>query len=193
MKEHSKRKDARAMLLRMGYKSGGHVKAHGDKAEDEAMIKKEVKPAALKKLKDGGCADGGAARPRADRLKRGGRAKHKKGAHVQVNVINAAHQQPKPVPVPIPVPAGAGAGGPPPPGMPPGGPPMPHDPNAGAGGPMGLKRGGRAKKMKIDNQRDSKAGMPMGHFKKGGRTGYPIDDGAGGGLGRMEKAKAYGA
>jgi hypothetical protein len=30
-------------------------------------------------------------------------------------------------------------------------------------------------------------------FKKGGKVSYPIDDGAGGGEGRMEKAKAYGS
>lgn len=28
---------------------------------------------------------------------------------------------------------------------------------------------------------------------RGGRTGYPLDDGAGGGEGRLEKIKAYGA
>jgi hypothetical protein len=28
--------------------------------------------------------------------------------------------------------------------------------------------------------------------KRGGKVGYPLDDGAGGGAGRLEKIKAYG-
>lgn len=191
MSERHPRKNARAMLSKSGYRAGGHVKKHPDEAEDKKLIKKEVKKTALK-LRDGGCADGGATKPRADRLARGGKAHGKHGkSHTTVNVVvGAGHNRPVPVPVPKPVPvpvdpnAMAGAGGPPPgagPMPPPGGMP-----------PQGFKKGG---KVKVDSQRDTVKGIPVGQFAKGGRTkdSYPIKDGAGGGLGRIAKAKAYGA
>lgn len=64
--------------------------------------------------------------------------------------------------------------------------------------PMGLKTGGRAKaKDKIDSQRDPIKGISDGQFAKGGRTRsraeVPMDSGSGGGKGRLEKIKAYGA
>lgn len=219
MMHHEKhgRKKARAMLGRAGYKAGGHVKAHPDEAEDKALIKKEVKPSALKKhLKDGGCADGGMAKPRADRLARGGKAKGHK-SHTTVNVVvGRSHPQPVPVPKPVPVPVPGGAPGGPMAGPPPGAGPMPPPPDGGGAPPMGLKRGGRAKRAggggtpikdiligeglkalksggkASDSGRGTKGGIPAGHFKRGGKT-YPIEDGAGGGLARMQKAKAYGA
>ena len=206
-KEIGKRKKAREMLGRMGYKAGGHVKAHPDEAEDKALIKREVSKAKIK-LKCGGMAEGGDVKPRADKLKRGGKThgKHSKG-HTTVNVVVGAHSKPQPVPVPVPV-------GGPPPGA--GGPPMPPPPDGGAGmmppggpggapggPPMGLKTGGRAKRdmggaapgpKASNSQRDPIGGMPDGHFKKGGKTkGYPIETGSGGGIARLDKAKAYGA
>jgi len=66
-----------------------------------------------------------------------------------------------------------------PPGMPPPGP----------GGPVGLHQGAPPPQMP-----PAGAAPPMGppmQRKSGGRA-YPIDSGAGGGLGRLEKAKAYG-
>lgn len=246
MMHHEKhgRKKARSMLSKAGYANcgghfarGGHVKS--DKAQDAKMVAEGVHEheSALHKgekktklrLKDGGCADGGMAKPRADRLRRGGKTKHGK-PHTQVNIaIGRSHPQPVPVPkpVPVPVPAGGPPGAGPMAGPPPGAGPMPP-PDGGGAPPMGLKRGGRAKradggalkdiligqglkgasqalplamaalkkggKVASDSGRDMKGGMPAGHFKKGGRTKvYPIDDGAGGGLGRLEKAKAYGA
>lgn len=191
------RKRARALLSRAGYRAGGHVKAEvvkGVHAHESALHPGEKKTPA-KKLKDGGCADGGMAKPRADRLKRGGKAHGHKGhkSHTTVNVlVGRSHPQPVPVPkpVPVPVPAGGPPGGPIA-GPPPGAGPMPSPDGGGAPPPMGLKKGGR---VASDSGRDKKGGMPEGHFKKGGRTkGYPIDDGSGGGLGRLEKAKAYGA
>ena len=73
-----------------------------------------------------------------------------------------------PRPLPVPPPAAAGAGG----------PPMPMPPmGGGAGAPAG--------------------GPPMPPMamarKSGGRTIHVINHGAGGGLGRLEKIKAYGS
>lgn len=199
MAEHARRKSTRAKLAKMGYGKalGGHMK-HPDEAEDKKLIKKEVSKARIK-LRDGGHAEGSEPKHRADRLARGGKPKHK-GGHTTVNVV-VAGQHPKPVPVPVPKPvpvpvnAGpAGPGAPPPPGA----GPMP-DPNAP---PMGLKRGGRAKRsdggsadLKMESQRDPARNSPPGQFAKGGRTkaAVKMDSGSGGGLGRLEKAKAYGA
>lgn len=198
MSERSKRKVARTLLAKSGYRGmgghfakGGHVKGHSDEAADKKLIAREVKKSALK-LKDGGCADGGVTKPRADRLKRGGKVKGGKTV-VNVNIIGGQKDvAPKPMPIPVPMP---GAGGPPMP--PPGGPggPMPPDMAGPGGPPMGLKRGGVAKAAKAGTQRDKIKGLPMGQFKKGGRTRMPVPmkDGAGGGLGRLAKAKEYGA
>lgn len=187
MSESSKRKKARDMLSNAGYKSGGHMK--GDAKIKSAVHQHEGHdhPGEKKtpiKLKAGGTAHGHKPKHRADRKGRG---------HTTVNVV-VAGQHPKPVPVPIPKPvpvpvdpamaAGAGA---PPPGM-----PMPP-PDGGPQPPMGLKTGGRAK---VDSQRDPIKGIPDGQFKKGGRTRkmpVPMDAGAGGAKGRLEKAKDYGA
>lgn len=194
-KENARRKSARAMLTRSGYKQGGHVKAHSDEAEDKALIKSEMKKAKIK-LRDGGYAEGGVPKMRADRLARGGRPKHKGKGHTTVNVVvGGQHPQavpvPKPVPVPVPVGAGPGAG-PVPMGPAANGPAMAGGPPGipDQGPPPGLKRGGRAPK---NTGRDPIEGMPAGQFKKGGRTKAkypaPMEYGAGGGLGRIAKAR----
>lgn len=183
--ERDKRKKARTMLHKSGYKNGGHL------GDTKRMIGEGVrqhedhdhageKPTRLR-LKDGGTAMGGKPKRRADKKARG---------HTTVNVVVGQHPKPQPVPVPVPV----NAGGPPPgAGAPPPGPPMPP-PDQGGLPPPGLKRGGRAKAAKTDSQRDKIKGAPMGQFKKGGHVkGYPISDGAGGAKGRLEKAKSYGA
>lgn len=208
MSERKKRKNARALLSKMGYKAGGHMggKSVSDAKEDAHMIGHAIsehedqlhggKHARLH-LKDGGLAHGGTARHRGDRKSRGG----KKHSHTTVNVVVGGHDKP-PMP-PIMLPPG-------PPGGPPGAPPMmppPPDPSMGAGPPPpgmppmpGQARGGRTgyKKggtVKIDSERDKIKGMPPGQFKRGGsvKTKPVIDDGAGGGLGRLQKATAYGA
>lgn len=192
-RDHTKK--ARGHLSRMGYRAGGHVKGEKDEVvkgvhAHETRLHKGEKKTPAKKLKDGGVAMGTEPKVRADRLRRGGKAKVGKGgkSHVTVNVVNAHPAQPKPVPVPVPVPAG-GPGGPPPPGAmagPPGGP-MPPD----QGPPPGMNRGGKVKSAKMGSQRNEKPGMPDGHFRKGGRT-KPVHmtAGAGSGEGRLEKTKA---
>lgn len=202
MAEHTRRKAARAKLSKMGYAQvGGHMKDHPDEAEDKKLIKKEVAKARIK-LKTGGAAEGDEPKHRADRMSRGGKSKGHKGGHTTVNVV-VAGQHPKPVPVPVPKPVpvpvdpnAIAAGGPPP-----GAGPMPpgQDPNAP---PLGLKRGGRAKRadggsadLKMESQRDKIKGLPDGQFAKGGRTKkmpVPMNAGAGGGKGRLEKIKDYG-
>jgi hypothetical protein len=107
-------------------------------------------------------------RPAGGRLARakGGRAK--KG--MNVNIIIAP-----------------GGGGPKPMMPPPGGPPP--------GGPVGLHQGAPPPAMPPPGAAPPMGPPPMGR-KSGGRTNsgksYPIDSGAGGGLGRLEKARAYG-
>jgi len=184
-------------LNRTGYGSmGGHLSRHHkvyatkhDVSEaihehEGALHSKD--PKTRIKLAAGGLAHGGPAKMRGDKKSRG---------HTTVNVVMANHPHPKPVPVPVSVPAGGPPGGMPP-GMAGAGPPMPPP---GAGGPPGMppmNRGGHAYKkggaVKADSQRDEVKGMPEGKLKKGGKA-YPVDDGAGGGEGRLEKAASYGA
>ncbi len=203
-----KHEHARVSHIAKGYASGGAV--HGDAAEDRKMVRGMVKSSALK-------AEGGKPSHRADRPHRahGGRVKHGKGTNV--NVIVASHPGPSPAgpvgagvaavppqavpapprPMPMAPPAMAG-----PPGMPPGirraggrayasggavksGPgwtesersktPIQHDPgkndlkDMGRGKPVTYKRGGAVEASDT--------------------VGPKFDAGAGGGEGRLEKAK----
>lgn len=137
--EHRQHKVERRRVKSMlkGYAAGGAV-SHDDEAEDKALVKKLVKPRAMK-------MDGGAVKHRADRRARGGRTS-KKGTNVTVVVAPqgggaGAH------PMPMPVPAGAAPMPPRPPMPPPGGPP-PGAPGIGPGMPPGMPmraKGGRIK------------------------------------------------
>lgn len=113
----------------------------------------------------GGALDGG-TRPAGGRIARKGGGRAKKGMNVNIIIAPAGGGAKPPMPMPM--------------DAPPGGPVGLHQglPPPGAGAPMGPPAG---------------APMPMPMARKsGGRTKYPIDSGAGGGLGRLEKARAYG-
>lgn len=107
-----------------GYASGGAV--HSDEAEDKAMVKKMVKPSAMRMT-------GGPVKARADKVNRarGGRTKH--GGKHTVNVIVAPGGNKPPMPMmPPPGPPPTATAPmpprqmmpPPPAGIPGGGPPM---------------------------------------------------------------------
>lgn len=173
--EHNRRKRARDLMTRTGYKAGGHLGRDEDKSEDVAMIKEAFKehddqlhggkPTRLK-LKHGGAAEGEKAEERMDRPKRehhakGGHAGKKGGTKVNVVVMPQGHD---------PGMGGGLAGGPPPMGggAPPPRPPMapppaaamapkpPMGPPPGMAGappppgmgmrPPGMKRGGHVKR-----------------------------------------------
>lgn len=195
-----------------GMKKGGA--AHGDAAEDKAMIKKMVKAPALKRdakcnggpmrkqsggaipgdaptrgadqggtatatsrgkvpKKAGGSVAGG-ERPTGDRIPRktGGRAKGKTNINIIVNPNKADNDKP-PVPGPVPAP-------PPPPVM----PPPPPPPMAPAGPPPGAP----PPNMPPPSMMAGHGGPPPPMRARGGRLGMNKIGGAGGGLGRLEKA-----
>jgi hypothetical protein len=115
--------------------------------------------------KEGGAINDG-TRPTGGRLARKGGGRTKKGMNVNIIIAPQGGGQKPPMPMP---------------GAPPGGPvglhqaaPPPMAP-PGAGAPMGPG-----------------AGMPPPMARKSGGRAYPIESGAGGGLGRLEKIKAYG-
>jgi len=105
---------------------------------------------------------------------RGGRAQHAKGGRTkgktQVNIIiGAGHGQQQPMP-----------NAPAMPPRPPMAPPMPPQGGMPPMGPQGMPP-----------QMPPQGGMPMAR-KRGGRAGYPIETGSGGGEARLDKIKAYG-
>lgn len=179
MSERVKRKNARALLTKSGYSVGGHL------AKDKEMIGEAVreheshmhagKPKTRLKLASGGACEGMDTGGRADHKPRGGGKRGKKGG-TTVNVI-VAHPHPKPMPVPVQVGAGPGGPGAPPPPGPDMAGPGPGGPMPPGGPPMGAKKGGRT------------------GLKSGGKAKFtvPMEEGGGGGLGRLSKAKAYGA
>jgi len=199
---------------------GGH--AHPDEAEDKALIKKMIKTSAMKrdehcwggetkqKKADGGKIDwlrkkhakggevfSGNSVTKIPGEVPGGRHAHKSGGkakgktHININV-NAHPAGGMPM-------AGGPMGGPPTPPMPPippmappaGGPPMGGGQQINPAMLAMLAKGGAGGPPPMPPQ----GGMPMAR-KSGGRTmGKPehiIDHAAGGGLGRLEKIKAYG-
>ena len=168
-----------------GFKRGGHA----DEKEDKKLIEREM----AKHEKGCKCAKcwGGRARaaggnvsdgrlqgtrPTGGRIarKHGGKAKGKTNIIINIGAAKPAMPPPMPPPGMMPPggPAGMHMGAPPPrPGM---------LPSVGAPPPAAMPPG-------------MPGGLPPGMLprNRGGRA-YPIKDGAGGGMGRMQKMRAYG-
>ena len=130
-------------------------------------------------MKHGGEAKGnyeGGTLPTGDRIarKHGGPAKGK--GSVNIIISTGGHPQAP----------GAPSGPPPMPAKPPGGIPVPVAP---PGAPMGA---GAPPMMPPPNMMPPGGAPPMPMGRKHGGRAYPIEDGAGGGKGRLEKIKAYG-
>ena len=149
-----------------GYKKGGA--AHPDVAEDKALIRKMVKPSART-----GKAEGG----RTAKKRGGALGKGKTNVNIMIHPHSGMSQPPVMPPM----------GGPMIPPPPPPRPPMPPMGGAPMGGAPELPPMGAAR-----------PGMPPIGRKNGGKipagmkTRHVIDNAAGGGLGRLEKIKAYG-
>lgn len=180
-----------------GYRKGGAVHNTDEKA-DKKMFAKKFEP----KLK----AEGDKPKARLDKFARGGKVKGKSATTVNVIVAPKSGDQASAMPPmlpdmpPPPMPAGAPM---PPPGA--GGPPgMPMRKNGGAA----YAKGGKVKGAKTTGpafMEGVKNGTPVSHDnakseeqkhfatkppitrKRGGSV--KMDDGAGGGLGRIEKIK----
>jgi len=113
---------------------------------------------------------------------RGGRIGRKDGGRTKkgtnVNIVIAPHHP------------GMGQGPAPMMGAPAGGArPVPVPPPQGM--PQGMPVGMPPQGMPPQGMPPQMGGMAMAR-KSGGRTNYPIQDGSGGGKGRLEKIKAYG-
>lgn len=195
---------ARVGNLVKGYAAGGGV--HKDAEQDKALIKKMLG-------KELGEIGGVKAAMRADRPNRASGGKVGKKATTVVNVITSG-AQPAPPPPPMMPPPGAMA--PPPPPPPPGPPPGAMGPPGAGGPPMGpppgmpmRAKGGGVKSvgMKVGTKVSHDKGKnDLGDinrprvvtFKAGGAvksfTAYNGSNkagGAGGGKGRLAKARAY--
>jgi len=138
------------------------MRAAGGKVHEKECKCAKCMGGAVKKAAGGPISYGG-SRPEGGRIARAKGGRAKKGTNINIIIAPGGGAAKPAMPMP-------------PPGMPPGGPVGLHQgapppmPPPGASAPMGPP--------------------PMGR-KSGGRA-YPIDSGAGGGLGRLEKARAYG-
>lgn len=176
---------------RQHYATGGAVRGGDNPALDEGMS-----------------ASGEASRPNLARPGRKMKGKDKDKAKTKTNINIVVMGKDKDATPPVPGPMAA-AGPMPPPAMPmPMKPPM-GPPMAGPDGPsMPMRKAGGRVEKHDDAAMDKKMvaaavhkheehdhpGKPMTKLAKGGPANPPagIDDGAGGGKGRLEKIKAYG-
>jgi hypothetical protein len=148
LKEEAKRQHEHKLHAYGGKcRANGGRAEHSDVKEDEALIKKEVKPAALKHpahKADGGPIMGGSRMPSLGRNRRVGSAKGKGKGKTNVNVIVAGGKPGGDAgPGATPMPPAAGPAMPPPrPAM----PPIPPRPIGAAPGAGPMKRGGKIKK-----------------------------------------------
>jgi hypothetical protein len=154
----------RAMAAARGTPARGGVDYFAHAARSGTGTKTPQMP---KPRAEGGAVSYGGSRPTGGRMARAKGGRTKKAMNVNIIIGQPTPKPAMPPPSAAMPPPGAG-----PVGMHQGMPPQMPPPGAGAPPPMGPP--------------------PMGR-KSGGRAGYPIDSGAGGGEGRLEKAKAYGA
>lgn len=163
-------------------KDGGKV--HKDEAQDRKLIHEmgckcaKCHGGSVGK-KAGGAAVNDGTRPDGGRMARkdGGRAKKGTTVNVIISQPPAAGAPMMPPRPPM---------GPPPTGMPPPGAPVGLHQGAPPPQPAVVPVGAAPSPMMRKD-----GGSVVGEFKKPGR--YPLDAGSGGGRGRLEKAKAYGA
>lgn len=148
---------------RAGSKHIGGMKRGGRAHKDMGGLALPAWNNPVSRATGGKIADG--TRPAGGRMARKGGGRAKKGMNVNIIIAPAGGAAKPPMPMPMdapPGPMGLHQGLPPP----------------GAGAPMGPPAG---------------APMPPPMARKaGGRTKYPIESGGGGGLARLEKARAYG-
>lgn len=166
--------------------TGGKV--HEDAAEDKKLIRDEMHKSGCSCAKCsggrvgkkvGGAINDG-TRPTGGRLARKSGGAAKKGTNVNIIITQPAAAKP---PMPMPPPGMRPPGAPPPVGMSQGMPPQGPVPMApaGAGGvPPGAPMMPRASGGRINDGWSGKLAKP---------EKYPIDAGAGGALGRLEKAE----
>lgn len=199
---------SRVSRIAPGRASGGRIK-HGDEAEDKALVKSMVKPAAMK-------MEGGRSKARLDRPHRASGGRVGKGkSNVTINILAGSDKgtaTPGPLPIPVgapPMPMPKPPMGAMPPGAPGGTLPMlpPGGPMRASGGRVGSKgtavyEEGKRTGTQPQNtpgkndQGDVFRGKQItyaagGKVEATGKT-LKMRYGAGGERGREEKIKAYG-
>ena len=153
-------------------------------------------------LAEGMAASGTPAKPSLGRPGRKMAGKGKKDPKTNITVVVApgGKDDKPPMPMPVPVP-GPSAGPPPPMPMPPpgmagpGGPPMPMRAKGGRVNHDDAKQDKATVKAAVHkHERGMHPGKPMTKLSVGGPAKPPkgFDAGAGGGEGRLEKARKYG-
>lgn len=180
MSERHKRKNAREMLSKAGYPSGGHFKTEkmiGEAVHEHEGALHPGKPKTKLKYASGGSVLGMAPAHHAHKPR--GHKGGKKGHHTTVNVVVGAGKQPVPVPVPMGGPPPIGPGGPPGPGAMPMPPPGMMPPGAHKGGRYA--KGGTVKEESGRDPIKSTSGMVEGKLKAGGKA-KKLWMGGGGGM-----------